>query len=309
MTLQRRIALGDQLRGAFSHTLGELGLENIQPSFLVEYEQLQKAHDAIHECILLAPLMFPSQAETDAAWQGKSAFFAYQWEAFHHAHRSLIEALCGYYNVAFTLLRTTLELLIKGAFWECLAHKRYRENAQVLDDNKAGRRLRRLLEQELQKTPGGEDGLERISAGIYDVIGPLIERQDFRIFFSTIVLQLEQWDIFLPIHDANKSVYNRLYRKLSSDVHVIPDRTDIGRRLADAKAELFEQELLPDTLCEYAGMLHKTIDLGVLIELNLLADLIEGNGDAKGNLRERLPFLEQLDLVDSLKRARQLVEV
>jgi hypothetical protein len=103
------------VQSAYRHTLGELGLENIKPSLKLEFESLQKAHDAIHEFMLLAPLLFPSQA--DEEFHRKSAFLLpYQETAFDHAHRSLIESLCGYYNVAFVLLRTTLELVIKGAF-------------------------------------------------------------------------------------------------------------------------------------------------------------------------------------------------
>ena len=46
---------------AYRHTLGELGVENIKPSFRLEFESLQKAHDAIHEFMRLALLLFPSQ--------------------------------------------------------------------------------------------------------------------------------------------------------------------------------------------------------------------------------------------------------
>ena len=49
-----------------------------------------------------------------------------------HAHRAFWEALAGYYNVANIILRSVLELVIYGAFWECLAHKRFRENAEVI---------------------------------------------------------------------------------------------------------------------------------------------------------------------------------
>ncbi|MEM4140540.1 MAG: hypothetical protein QXG36_05505 [Nitrososphaeria archaeon] len=55
------------------------------------------------------------------------AFLLYQWETIlNHSRASIILALSGLYNLAFTLLRNSLELLIKGAFYEGLVHEKYR---------------------------------------------------------------------------------------------------------------------------------------------------------------------------------------
>lgn len=55
------------------------------------------------------------------------AFILYNWEAIlNHSRASIILALSGLYNPAFTLLRNNLELLIKGAFYEDLVHEKYR---------------------------------------------------------------------------------------------------------------------------------------------------------------------------------------
>jgi len=71
--------------------------------------------------MLLAPTCLPST--TEVRWLQKSAFLTYHREAFYQAHRSFLEALAGYYNAGYALLRNTQELMIKGAFWECLAHE------------------------------------------------------------------------------------------------------------------------------------------------------------------------------------------
>jgi hypothetical protein len=303
---KRECEFEELVQFAYRHTLGELGLENIKPSFRLEFESLQKAHDAINEFMLLAPLLFPSQA--NAEFHRKSAFLLpYQGTAFDHAHRSLIESLCGYYNVAFVLLRTTLELVIKGAFWECLSHKEYRQSSQVLDKDDRGKKIKEWLNEIFNSVPNVEEVFETISASIYDKIRPVIEEAEFRPGVKTIVRQLSQWGIFNPIPDPTTSVYEEIYGRLSADVHVVPDRTDIGQRMLDPSSQILEQEILQNTLSEYAHCLHQVMDLAILVELNILRDLIEEYDEAKANLSERLETLEQLGLEYSLKRAKELV--
>ena len=90
---------------------------------------------------------------------------------------------------------------------------------------------------------------------------------------------------------------------------MIPDRTDIGKRIIAASSELFEQELLPDILREYADSLHELMDLAIVIELNILTgEHIKKHDEIKKNLRERLSTLEQLELEYSLNRLTQLLE-
>lgn len=307
MIFEKEREFEELLESAYHHTAKELGLENVKPSLRIEFENLQKAHDAIHEYMLLAPMLFPSQIDDETGWGRKSAFLIYHWEAFHHAHRSLIEGLCAYYNVAFILLRVTLELLTKGAFWECLSHKEYRENSQVLDKDGWGKKIKERLNEIFKIAPDVEEEFERTSTIIYDKFGTIIEESNFRLNFKTIVSQLGQWGVFNPIPDPMTSIY-KIYKQLSADVHVVPDRTDIGRRLVAESREIFEQELLPDTLREYANSLHEVMDLAIVIELNIMRDLIEKYDKAKANLGERLETLKHLGLEYSLKRAKQLLE-
>jgi hypothetical protein len=308
MMTSREYEFEELLESAYRHTIEELGLDNIEPSFRAEFENLQKAHDAIHEYMLIAPTLFPSQADAETDWHRKSAFFTNHWEAFNHAHRSLIEALCAYYSVAFILLRATLELMIRGAFWECLSHKRLRENSHVLDDCKPGRKIKKWLDAVFERAPDAEEEFERVSATIYDKISPIIEDPEFRLPFKTFIRQLDQWDIFNPIPKAEEWIYEGIYGRLSADVHVIPDRTDIGQRLIAESSEIFHQELLPDVLREYANSLHEIMDLAIVIELNIMADYIKKYDEVKANFEERLDTLEQLGLAYSVKRAKQLLD-
>ena len=113
----------------FSHFFEELEVPNLINSIQrSDFEKLQRAHQSIHEFIYLATQII----NADADFYAKSAFLYYHSEIFDQAHRSLLEALSGYYNSAYTLLRNTLELLIRGAFWECFAHRKYRDKAEVV---------------------------------------------------------------------------------------------------------------------------------------------------------------------------------
>lgn len=64
--------------------------------------------------------------------------------------------------------------------------------------------------------------------------------------------------------------------------------------------------LLPATLREYAGLLHRTMDLAIVIELNIMEDLMGQSEETKLKLRERLDTLEQLGLEYRFKKAKEL---
>jgi len=288
-------------RKAFSHCLKELNIPNIAISLQkCDFEKIRKAHDSIHEFMLIPTHLISSNED----FQAKSAFLIYHSEAFDQAHRSLLEALSGYYNAAYTLLRNTLELILKGAFWECMAHKKYRDRAEVI--RKTGAKIKKSkmtlvdwLNELIRQKPSIEDELEGTSAGIYDKISPLFKDKTLRKIIpnvKSIVKQLADWEIFDPIQDIIdpvEYVYDFYYRELSADVHVAPDKTNIGRRLL-AEKELFEIEVISDELNKYAEALHRVMDIGIVIELNILEDLI--NEESKKWLDERLVVITELEL-------------
>jgi len=296
------------IESACRHVMSEFGLENVEQSFKIESSTLQRAHNAIHEFMLLAPLLTPSPTEAQPSWNwhSRSAFLLYQWGVFNHAHRSLYEALCAYYNVAFVLLRATCELLAKGVFWECLSHKEYRENSSVLDNSQS--KLKEWLEQVFERSPDVEEQLEQTSATIYDKISPRIEDRDFLPSMRTIVCQLDDWGMFNPVPKAEKKFYEEIYSRFSADVHVVPDRLDIGRRLTSEAPDIFGQEVLSESLHEYATSLHALMDLAVVLELNVMKSLVYEYNESRDNLTKRLDTLTSLHLEYSVRRAKQLVK-
>ncbi|HEC91956.1 MAG TPA: hypothetical protein ENI51_03020 [Candidatus Atribacteria bacterium] len=185
-----------------------------------------------------------------------------------------------------------------------MAHKKYRNRAEVVKNTKIniGNSKKTLLDwinDIIRSKPSIENELERISAGIFDKISPLLEDETFRRVipsFKSIIEQLVTWNIFDPIQeiDPEKHAYN-LYKELSADVHVVPDKTNIGRRLL-AEKELFEIEVIPEELNKYAKTLHKLMDIGIVVELNILEDLIIKNEKSKKWLGERLFDITELEL-------------
>lgn len=294
---------------AYSHILGELFLNNISTSLALEFDNVRKAHDAIHEFMYIAPILFSNQALKKSSWHNKSAFLVYHSESFQCAHSSLIEALCANYNSGFILLRSTIELIIKGAFLECLSHSKYRDNSEVLDANEKGRNLKIELIKQLCQDPGREERLELISGAIFDCIDEIMESPAHQISIRKIISQLDQWGIFDPIHNPEKTIYNEIYGELSSNVHVNPDKTDIGMRVRKQSNELFQQSVDRQALNDYSSILLKTMDAGIVVELNIMRDIVENNLQSRMNLRDRLDDIKLLGLENSYLTANALLDI
>src|SRR5713226_8868650 len=73
-------------------------------------------------------------------FQRHSAFYIYHTDATFFSIRALREALCSYYGAAGSVLRNACEAILRGAFWECLAHKRYRDCADIVAEQKRKRK-------------------------------------------------------------------------------------------------------------------------------------------------------------------------
>jgi hypothetical protein len=297
---------------AFLHTFEELEIPNIIISLQKsDFKKLQQAHDSIHEYLYLPSKLI----EIGDTFYENSAFATYQWETFDQAHSSFIEALSGCYNPANSLLRNTLELVIKGAFWECIAHEKFRENAKVISE-KTGARIegvkRTLIDwfnDIFEEKASIKEELEKNSIIIFDKISPLFEDEELgRVIPSMkkMIEQLDYWKIFIPIQEAMNYVYG-VYKELCKDVHVNPDRTNIGRRLL-ANRELFEVEVIPEELNKYAETLLKIIDIGIVVSLNVLVEFIKDVDHTKIWLKERLGTVRELDLDYTAKRIEEIVE-
>jgi hypothetical protein len=293
---------------AYRYSVAELRLDLIRYSFKVLYNRITESHDAIHLLLLTAPSMFPSKPRRGMkSWHRYSAFISYNWDTFDLAHNSFYEALRANYNASFVLLRSTLELLIRGAFFECLAHKQFRDKSIVLDADKAGSRLKQFLNGVFARKPEIEHDFEQVSIAIYDKIGRIIDDHRFRPSNTTMLRQLAEWNVFSGIRYPER-VLSRTYSKLSRDVHAHPDRTDIGRILTHSSRLLFGPKRVSRRfLAEYLDDLSDVVDIGIVTTCNLLQDNLMLYPETHERLGQIASDAEKVGLVYTPRRIRQLV--
>jgi len=198
-------------------------------------------------------------------------FLMYHWEAGDMARLSLVNALCAQYNVAFTILRSYLELLVRGLLFQCLAQEKLRETArQGLTTNKLSLLLEHLSqlikEQQIQS-----DELENNSIRIVDLLRGHRIRDLVRLDMMSITKALTAWNMFdgLGCNPA-ATIYN-LYGRLSQNVHESVEYTDSGRAIKAGK-DLFDwpRPILPESISEFLGDFHLAMDIGTVAVLNQL---------------------------------------
>jgi hypothetical protein len=302
------VSATSQVEEAYRYSVAELRLDQIKYSFRILYRRATRSHDAIHLLLSTAPSMFPEKTKRGMkSWQRYSAFISYHWDTFDLAHNSYYEALRANYSASFILLRSTLELLIRGAFFECLAHEQFRDKSIVLDGDRAGSRLKQFPSQVFARKPEVKHDFEQISIAIYDKIASIMDDYRFRPSYSTMLKQLAEWGVFCGIRDP-EAVLSRTYKELSRDVHAHPDRTDIGRILTYSSRRLFEPKRVSRRfLSEYLDDLKEVIDVGILTTCNLLQDNLIQYPETREHLSQIASEAETLGLVYAPRRIAQLV--
>lgn len=295
-----------EIDGALNHIQNELLLSKIRESLEVDYEKARNAHDSIHEFMFLIGKLVPSSQ--DYSFKKHSAYLVYHWEIFDLSHRSYIDALSTYYNAAFILLRSTIELMIKGTFFECLAHKKYRENSLVLDSDERGKKIKNWINQLINYESSIANDLEHISGSIYDKIADFVLERDNVPSISKMLKQIINWGILDGIEEPYNLIYGNIYEKLSFNAHVLPDYIDIGRVLVSEKDLFQEREVMSNHLLEYFNMVHTIMDICMVASINILKENIQSFKEVKENIRERSMDKQfvSLGLKHTQKRIREL---
>ena len=80
---------------------------------------------------------------------------------------------------------------------------------------------------------------------------------------------------------------------------------DVGRRLLYKKI-IFEVEIIPEELEEFLKVLHRIMDIAIVIELNVLSDWITQLKD-KTRLKERVQALVDLELEGGSRKLSELI--
>lgn len=255
----------------------DCAFENFEMSFREESEELELLRGMIglHFRLPLEMTEFHSQ-ESNRSFYGKSAFILPHYAAGNLALRSLCDAMCGSYMAASILLRSVFELDLKGALYQCLTEEKYLSNTGVLESRKEGRNLLEFLNRLFDYSPNVRVDLQENSIGIFDKLEFVMGKREYHVWPSVIFRQLEAWDFFKPIKNAYETVYRRLYPKLSSDVHAIFDRTDIGKFLLKDPEHCFETPRVDQHfLRNYLNDLRDIMEIGIILTFNMLKESLE----------------------------------
>lgn len=297
----------DEIKLAYDHIIQELLLDKIKPSLGIDFKKAQQAHDSTHQLMLLGANI--AENLDNYSFKTNSVYFIYNWELFDQITRSNIEALSTFYNSAFVLLRTVVELLIKGVFYDCLSHKKFREDAKIIEQANTEINLKSFLSARIQKDPNIIDEFEKISMSIFDELDLYLSQRKNVLSTKLMLRQIIDWRMLEGVEDAKNLIYG-IYERLSSDVHVSHNNIDIGRRL-NTDRELFKKrEIMPEYLTEYLELLHTITDICLVVMLNLFREDIQKSNNTKEMLKKKLNeqhFLS-LELSRTTNRIKDLVE-
>jgi hypothetical protein len=213
-------------------------------------------------------IFYPNKTErTEKIWNRASTYIIYNWEAMViYSRLSIILALSALYNAAFTLLRNSLELLVKGAFYQCLTDAKLRSRWS-LDKGDPASKLRRYLVNKVRTTPELQRLEENTSAEIFNLLRKPLYRT--RLRFSPIMKQVIDWGILYPMScEEASNMVNNIYNELCANVHEHPDKIDFGRIIRE-KGEVFEQKPLEKSLVEFLKTWVQILDIATVISINI----------------------------------------
>ena len=245
-----------------------------------------------------------------------SAFYIYHTDAMFFARRALREAVCSYYGAAGSLLRSACEAILRGAFWECLAHKRYRDHAGIVGEPKRKRKIEGIQRNVLdwmndvfQKDLHSEVTLEEESGAIFDRISALFKNKVLLLAvppLKTMVEQLNAWKMFEPLPDAVSEIYSEVYGPLCEDTHLIPDKTMMGRLMVGGRnpSTLFEPS--QEEFSRFLDLLQRVAEVGALVMLNVLEDDARTDGSLRAEIASRQRVAEIICLPRVIRKIQTL---
>jgi hypothetical protein len=239
---------------------------------LIDKDNVAKAVNAILQTgsILFKAVSDENGKVISERYNKLSAFILYHWDGTFTLRRSLIGALCNFYNTGFVLLRCSLDTLLQGSLYQCLSQKKYRKSEEVKKVRRG--ELKNLIDDLIrffEKSPHESSKVNETSARIFDVMNTLHKQYKPKII--EVVKLLSGWGLFKPIEDPVGEFHAVYHSKLSFVVHQHYTTTDIGRAILE-KAEIFEvsQPFLKETIEEYLKEFHKVLEFWLNAEQNLI---------------------------------------
>ncbi|MGY5873013.1 MAG: hypothetical protein RTV72_12260 [Candidatus Thorarchaeota archaeon] len=224
-------------------------------------------------------LLILVRSDFNSRYQKHGAFLAYLHETMDLLRSSVLHAFSFRYVAAITLLRSALETCLRGAFFDSLAKREYRNQEGCIDIKRKIRKdgkitsiqFRQLLIEELEKlNPDWETLVEHESAYILDAIK--IIQSDWYLYSSVpsvfdIVSDLEGWGVL----DKSKDRFaHGHYKILSFTVHNNPICMEFSMRLNENYSIFGEPIYLESATSEYLEELDIASEIIFTLALNVL---------------------------------------
>lgn len=287
----------EEAKKTFELILKELEIPNIVFSLMKgNFILLKQTHDSIVEITRIA-----TKLPMEIINKFSLFLVVYLPHSVRAFGRSFIDALSGYYCCAFTLLRHSVEGLIKGAHYECLAREKYRNIGNIEDEiKKRGETIKTIkwwINSQITKNPLLKDEIEKSSVILFDEMEKMgiLEEKDTSIYsfnYSEKIQHLNSWKILDPIEDPEKE-WRQMYDFLSKEAHCYPLHTEFGKLLSQEGIErIYSIGVLPKQLNTFFKFLHKALDWTIVILLNILKEEIETRANIKEWLKKELTHIE-----------------
>ncbi len=251
---------------ALEETLSKMQLDstNVSPIYLLG-------------CIQV--LLVLVRSDFNSRYQKHGAFLAYLHQAMDLLRSSVLHAFSFRYVAAIILLRSALETCLRGAFFNSLAIREYRNQKGCIDIKRRIRKdgkitsiqFRQLLITELEKlNPDWETLVDHESAYILDAIK--IIQSDWYLYSSVpsvfdIVSDLEGWGILGKSKDRFAHGH---YKILSFTVHNNPICMEFSMRLNEGHSIFEEPVYLERATSEYLEELDIASEIILALALNIL---------------------------------------
>jgi hypothetical protein len=281
----------------------------MKQSGLAAEGRLPRAEHAWRQFCLIPPdFLRTSAGKIDpVAFRRMGAFLMYHWEAGSMGGLSLSNALCGLYNAGFTLLRSYLELILRGVLSQCLVQRYFRDSpSRVLKPTDPLAILTRNLSAVIRERQIDPDDLDDNTILIFDVLHGHWMQDILHLDLNSIVKQVADWGMLRGLGERPERTIGELYGELSRSAHERVEYTDSGRAVEEGE-ELFEwpAPILKQSLEEFLTGFHLAMEIGVIAVLNQLARQVTGDGFKE--MCQRLLENESFRLAD-MRRATKLVK-
>ncbi len=199
----------------------------------------------------------------------RNAYLLFLWEALETLRVSVLLALGFRYATGLTLLRQSLETLIRGAFVDTIAQKEYRSKKAV-KSLKISQFLDNLFAQMLEEEPSLEKDMEISSSALAQALQKYqMEKGSWRKLpsLSHMITALETLGFFEPAKSGE--VYD-VYGILSWPVHIVSPFTDVIIQITHFDEAFNELRLVPKMVEQYLNLLGTVVDLALVLSFNLL---------------------------------------